>query len=219
MLAFCSCATVRSRYHTVSAGETMALIAKTYAVPLEALVGSNDNVPVRHMEPGTRLFIPFESRPDWNDADVRLVRQSPTSREVADAGPSSYRWPVVGTISSYFGRRGNRPHEGIDIAADRGTPILSARAGHVIYSGNGIRGYGNLVIVRHADNFTTVYAHLNKIQVRRGQYVRGGQRVGTCGRTGRASGYHLHFEIRNNRVPVNPLLYLRRQYAANKVAR
>lgn len=171
------------------------------------------------MEPGTRLYIPFEARPDWNDGDVVLVRQSPTTREVATGTSGSYKWPVAGTISSYFGKRGNRPHEGIDIAADRGTPIGSARPGHVIYSGNGIRGYGNLVIVRHADNFTTVYAHLNRIQVRRGQFVRLGQRLGTVGRTGRASGYHLHFEIRNNRVPVNPLLYLRRHYAANKVAR
>lgn len=103
---------------------------------------------------------------------------------------------------------GSRAHWGLDLANHRGTPILSAEEGTVIYTGTGFRGYGKLVVIEHNDEWATLYAHLDKITVKEGQVVRKGQRLGGMGRTGRSSGVHLHFEIRYRRQPVNPLAYL-----------
>ncbi len=217
-----SCASVRARYHTVSAGETMGQIAERYAIPVGSLARANGSVAPSRMSPGTRLYVPFEAMPGWN-SDYALVERELTTPEGAfasrDPSTTRFSWPVAGAISSHFGRRGRRMHEGIDIVANRGTPVGAARSGHVIYSGNGIRGYGNLVIVRHIDGYTSVYAHLSRISVRKGQYVNKGQLVGAVGNTGRTTGHHLHFEIRSQRVAVNPLLHLQSRVAANKVGR
>lgn len=122
-------------------------------------------------------------------------------------GKNGFSWPVAGTISSKFGPRGNSFHDGLDIAAPLGTPILAATNGEVIYSG-ALRGYGNLVILRHRDGYVTVYAHNQKNLVKEGERVRRGQVIARVGQTGRASGPHLHFEVRKDNLARNPLRYL-----------
>jgi len=103
---------------------------------------------------------------------------------------------------------GRRSHWGVDLANDKGTPILASERGMVIYTGRGFRGYGNLIVIEHNAQWATLYSHLDKILIKEGQTVEQGQKIATMGRTGRASGVHLHFEIRHNRQPVNPLTYL-----------
>jgi len=122
-----------------------------------------------------------------------------------------YIWPVAGTVSSGFGPRrvsvGSSNHQGIDIAAPAGTPVHAADGGEVIFSGwNG--GFGNLIKIRHDNGHVTYYAHLSSIDVSTGQFVYRGQFIGRVGMTGTASGNHLHFEIRINGVPVDPMLHL-----------
>jgi len=115
--------------------------------------------------------------------------------------------PSRGTISSSFGQRWSSTHTGIDIAVSRGTPIKAADGGLVTFAGwNG--GYGNLIIIDHENGFVTYYAHCNSISVKKGQRVARGETIGTVGSTGNATGPHLHFEVRKNGVPVNPLNYL-----------
>ncbi|MDO8519315.1 MAG: M23 family metallopeptidase [Deltaproteobacteria bacterium] len=116
-------------------------------------------------------------------------------------------WPVTGRVSSGFGPRRGRAHDGIDIIAPRGTPILASAGGEVLYAGR-ISGYGNLVILKHPGNFFTAYAHLSQTHVRKGNRVRQGKVIGNVGRTGRASANHLHFEIRRKTRPQNPLEFL-----------
>ncbi len=121
----------------------------------------------------------------------------------------AFDWPVDDArLTQPFRLGKKRSHWGIDLGAPRGTPILSAEKGYVIYTGRGFRGYGNLVVIEHSPAWATLYAHLDKIQVEDGQFVRRGHVIGTMGRTGRASGVHLHFELRHNRQPVNPQAYL-----------
>ncbi len=98
-------------------------------------------------------------------------------------------------------------HEGVDIAAPAGTPVLAAAAGQVIFVGR-MRGYGNLVILQHQNHFVSVYAHDSANLVREGQMVSQGQVIGRVGRSGRTTGANLHFEVRYNNVARNPLLYL-----------
>ena len=118
------------------------------------------------------------------------------------------RWPIRGRLSSGFGWRRGRAHEGIDIPARRGTPIRAAEAGRVIHSGSGLGDYGRVVIVKHAGPYKTVYAHNRRNRVRKGQFVEKGEVIAEVGTTGNANGPHLHFELRRGAKPLDPLLHL-----------
>jgi murein DD-endopeptidase MepM/ murein hydrolase activator NlpD len=116
-------------------------------------------------------------------------------------------WPVSGSMTSGFGWRWGRMHEGIDIAAPTGTPIAAAASGTVIYSG-WLGGYGNLVVIDHGGGLSSAYAHQSSIAVGTGQSVVQGQVIGYVGSTGFSTGAHLHFEVRVNGQAVDPLGYL-----------
>ena len=125
------------------------------------------------------------------------------------AGPrrQGFTWPVRGKITARFNPRHDSLNDGIDIAAPSGTPVRATLAGQVIYSDR-LRGYGNLIIVRHRGGFASVYAHNRKNLVRQGQKVTKRQVIAEVGDTGRVTTPHLHFEIRRNNVARDPLSYL-----------
>lgn len=120
-------------------------------------------------------------------------------------------WPVPSSkkISSHFGKRGSRKHEGIDIPARSGSNILAARDGKVIFSGR-MRGYGNVVVIKHDGGYHTVYAHNKRNYARKGQSVSTGEVIALVGNTGRSTGSHLHFEVRKNNVNQNPMAYYKK---------
>ncbi|MDQ7002378.1 MAG: M23 family metallopeptidase [Ghiorsea sp.] len=118
------------------------------------------------------------------------------------------RWPVQGRLSSKFGPRKNRMHDGIDIAAKAGTHVFAAAAGKVVYADSRLSGYGNLIIIRHSSDMFTAYAHNQKNLVVVGQHVKAGQHISNVGSSGRATGPHLHFEVRRGETAVDPLAYL-----------
>jgi murein DD-endopeptidase MepM/ murein hydrolase activator NlpD len=120
----------------------------------------------------------------------------------------AFAWPVRGQISSRYGRRGKRGHDGVDIRAPRGTPVVAAEAGRVIHSGGGLGDYGKVVILKHVGRYSTVYAHQDHIRVSKGEFVEKGEVIGSVGTSGNASGPHCHFEVRRDRVPDDPLSYL-----------
>ncbi len=141
------------------------------------------------------------------DSDARSgERAARANSSVAPSKPAlDLLWPVVGSISSPFGMRRGRLHAGIDIRANRGTPIFASQSGQVLLSSRR-RAYGNVVVIGHDHSFQTLYAHLQKMIVRSGQYVDQGDVIGYVGRTGRATGYHLHFETRvAGGVPKDPM--------------
>jgi murein DD-endopeptidase MepM/ murein hydrolase activator NlpD len=118
--------------------------------------------------------------------------------------------PVAGTVSSGFGTRSGARHSGIDILAPPGTEVHAASRGLAEYTGNGKRGYGNAVILDHGDGITTLYGHLATIRVQSGETVPAGGVIGTIGRSGNATTYHLHFELRIDGEAVDPMPYLYR---------
>jgi murein DD-endopeptidase MepM/ murein hydrolase activator NlpD len=119
-----------------------------------------------------------------------------------------FDWPLArGTLSSGFGVRHGAMHEGVDIAAPVGTPVMAAASGRVIFAGR-MRGYGKIIIIQHENHYVTVYAHDSTNLVREGQMVSRGQVIGRVGRTGHTTGANLHFEVRHNNVASNPLIYL-----------
>lgn len=121
----------------------------------------------------------------------------------------SIDWPVDrARLTQRFNLYKARPHWGIDIAAQRGSPIYAAHSGTVVYAGDGFTGYGNLIIIEFDDQWATFYSHMDRIYVSQGKVVVQGEQIGAMGDTGRATGVHLHFEIRRNRRPIDPLKYL-----------
>ena len=135
-------------------------------------------------------------------AKTRITRRPP-----AKPRKQGFAWPVKGKITARFDSRHDSLNDGIDIAAASGTPVRATLAGQVIYS-NHLRGYGNLIIVRHRGGFASVYAHNRKNYVRQGHKVRRRQVIAEVGATGRVTTPLLHFEIRRNNVARNPLSYL-----------
>ena len=117
----------------------------------------------------------------------------------------TYRWPLsAGIVSSEFGRRRHKAHEGLDIAADEGEPVYASAAGKVLYADSRMRGYGNVVIIRHDGMMTTLYAHNQKLKVGLGDTVEQGQVIALLGSTGHSTGPHVHFEMRRTNVAVDP---------------
>jgi murein DD-endopeptidase MepM/ murein hydrolase activator NlpD len=126
-----------------------------------------------------------------------------------DLSSAQFVWPVHGRVISAFGRDGNgEKNDGINIAAELGAPIHASAAGTVTYSGNELKGYGNLILIRHDDGYVTAYAHAQSISVGRGDHVDKGQVIGYAGATGDVDSPQLHFEIRKGAQPVNPKLLL-----------
>ena len=196
-------------HHTVHKGQTLYRIAQAYEIDLEVLRRVNHIRDPSKIKEGIQLWIPGASR-------VRTVpKASSPSRSAKKKKTPTVKprrgvliWPTKGTLTSSFGKRNGRKHEGIDIAAPKGTPIYSAADGEVVFSGWGPTGYGKMVIIKHQHHLTTVYAHNSKILVKKGVRVKQGQKISLMGSTGRSTGPHLHFEVRNDTEPKNPIKYL-----------
>jgi murein DD-endopeptidase MepM/ murein hydrolase activator NlpD len=135
------------------------------------------------------------------------VRDEGATTQTASVNPASvqFAWPLRGRIISEFGTKlsGER-NDGINIAAALGAPIRAAANGTVTYAGDGLKGYGNLVLIRHAEGYVTAYAHADTLAVAKGDIVSKGQVIGYAGNTGGAAEPQLHFEIRHGTTPVNP---------------
>ena len=142
-------------------------------------------------------------------AQIQAAQASPSAYSPSSSTPSSsgFIWPVSGPVVSPFGMRWGRMHTGIDIAVGYGTPIHAAASGRVIYAG-WMDGYGNLVFIDHGNGLSTGYAHQSQIAVSTGQSVTQGDVIGYVGCTGHCFGPHLHFEVRVNGNPADPLGYL-----------
>lgn len=133
----------------------------------------------------------------------------PTPIGTTGATSTSFRWPVRGRISEGFGPKSTGgQNDGINIAVPQGTPIKAAEDGFVAYAGSELKGYGNLVLVRHSNGYVTAYAHASELAVKKGETVKRGQVIGKAGQTGNVTSPQLHFEVRKGATPVDPTQYL-----------
>ena len=147
---------------------------------------------------------------------VLLLSACASSSDYVSGSPL-FRWPLrKGTMTRGF-IQSSKKHDGIDLAAKKNTPIYAAEKGRVLYVGREFSGYGKLIIIEHqGDRWASFYGHLNGFKVSEGDWVKRGQLIGLVGKTGRATGYHLHFEIRHNLRPVDPLRFLPRHNLLSK---
>jgi murein DD-endopeptidase MepM/ murein hydrolase activator NlpD len=150
---------------------------------------------------------------------ARLAQANPPAEEVAAEAPvkaseatgalPTFRWPVRGkVITSYGAKTNGKSNDGINLAVPEGTPIKAAEDGVVAYSGNELKGYGNLVLVRHSNGYVTAYAHASELLVKRGDTIKRGQVIAKSGQSGEVGSPQLHFEIRKGSSPVDPLQFL-----------
>jgi murein DD-endopeptidase MepM/ murein hydrolase activator NlpD len=195
-------------YHVVKAGENLYRIGRAYDLSHEELARVNGLRDAGQIYVGQRIFIPGATRA----LPVEVITPAPPEKVVTAPQPldierERFLWPVTGAINSGFGPRGASFHDGIDIAAAAGTPIRAIDRGEVIYSDQ-LRGYGNIVIIRHTDGLVSVYAHNDGNIARQGQVVSRGEIIARVGSTGRVTGPHLHFEIRKNNLAQDPLRVL-----------
>lgn len=194
----------RGKYYVVQSGDTIWKIARKWRVPVQEIAEWNNIQDTDKIFPGRKIYLP----------GARKERRAGNNRARAAAGDEPIRlyhgrfqWPVRGPIHGGFGVRGERRHDGIDIGAPSGTPIHAAADGIVAYN-NTLAGYGHLLILRHPDQLYTAYAHNARNAVKVGESVKQGQVIAYVGATGRATGPHLHFEVRHGQQARNPLFFL-----------
>lgn len=214
----------------VRAGDTLYHIATTHGISVLDLAVWNDIAPPYTIHPGQHLRLyprmrsaavarpasPATAAPSAPRAGVvpapKQVASAPPRQPAAATPPTNnlaWRWPAEGELASPYAE-GDPTRQGIDIAGSAGQPVRAAADGVVVYSGSGLVGYGELVIVKHNDNWLSAYGHNRARLVNEGQLVKAGQQIAEMGHTGAARDM-LHFEIRYNGKPVDPLQYLPRR--------
>src|SRR5271170_1538555 len=222
--------------HVVAPGETLHSIARLYGKPVMVLAKANNIPPDTMVKVGEHIIVPdvqpgaavaprtqasiappigpnlatAESPHSARVATPEAPAQESTIKTAEPAGGlPSFRWPVRGRVIASFGPTPNGlQNDGINLAVPEGTPVKAAEDGVVAYAGNELKGYGNLVLVRHSNGFVTAYAHASDILVKRGEAVKRGQVIAHSGQTGNVTSPQLHFEIRKGATPVDPAQYL-----------
>lgn len=218
------------QYHTVKRGESLYGIARMYNVDVTSLSKVNNLKTPYSLSVGQRLLLPasvssletgkkaVSSQPSVAKAPQSVgtaqTTQVKTAVKETYVPPASTRktkfmWPVNGTVISGFGNLGKgRKNDGINIKAPLGTAVKAADGGTVAYAGNELKGFGNLILVKHSDGWITAYAHNDKLLVKKGQKVVRGEKIATVGSTGSVTVPQLHFEVRAGKKAVNPRTYL-----------
>lgn len=194
---------------TVSKGDTLYALAKKYDISASKLASINGLRSPYTIKPGQTLKL---TAPKTRSTVATTTKPKPKSTSTAslpnDNRKIDWQWPVQGKLITTF-KSNKSGRKGIDIAGSEGKVVKAAAAGKVVYSGNGLISYGNLVIIKHNRTYLSAYAHNRKLMVKEGDSIKAGQKIAELGKTG-ADSPRLHFEIRKNGKPVNPLTYLPR---------
>jgi len=213
------------RVHVVKKGEYLSLIAKKYSSDTFSIARINGVAKPYTIYPGQKLRIPrapvnVASRPPESTTTNTAptsggVKTTTNNRPIKIPQPpvmsgQGFLWPVKGKVISAFGPKAKGlQNDGINIAAPKGTVVRAAQNGVVAYAGNELRGFGNLLLLKHSDGWITAYAHNDSLLVKKGDKISKGQNIAHIGSTGNVSTPQLHFELRKGRQAVDPTPYLR----------
>ncbi|MDQ6962236.1 MAG: LysM peptidoglycan-binding domain-containing M23 family metallopeptidase [Mariprofundaceae bacterium] len=195
-----------NRIYIVRSGDSLSHIGRMYDLHYLDLAKRNHIPPPYRIYVGQRIYLKGLSPEGYNFYEKRYVYPNSKSTQ-KQQDKSSWIWPVKGKVCSGFGIRNRKHHDGIDILADEGVAIRASKAGVVAFSGQQ-RGYGNLILIRHKGDLFTAYAHNRRNIARKNDRVRQGEVIAEVGNTGRASAFHVHFEIRKGAKAVNPISFL-----------
>lgn len=219
----------QSPYHTVQKGDTLYSVSREYRTDVYTLAKVNNLKPPFTLIPGQQLKLPSKNNLTTASKNLKpaaRILAQPENKPKASPKPaprlskkaipsppprssSRFAWPAQGKILSSFGAKKNGlRNDGINIAAKRGTPIKASENGVVAYSGNELRGFGNMILLKHSGGWITAYAHADQLLVKRGEKIKKGQVIGKVGSSGGVTTPQLHFEIRKGMDPVNPKKHL-----------
>jgi len=190
--------------HVVKKGDTLYGISRSYGVDVRSLsVANNLKAPYR-LAVGQQIKIPGAGGTAASQPQKSVLNVTIPPRE-----GSKFQWPITGEILSGFGpKEGGLHNDGVNIKARRGDKVMAADAGVVVYAGDDLKGYGNLLLIRHSGGWVTAYAHNDRLLAKRGDSVKKGQVIAWAGITGGVSEAQVHFEIRKGTVAVDPMKYL-----------
>ncbi|WP_457625213.1 LysM peptidoglycan-binding domain-containing protein [Persephonella sp.] len=191
--------------YRVRKGDNLSKIAKRYNTTVSRIIKLNKLRKPYIIRPGQRLKI--EKR------EVTYIEEVVKRRTV----PFGFIWPVDGKVINPFVNNAKKRHLGIDIQTECSIPIKAAEDGKVIFAGDSIKAYGNLIIIKHAKKFNTVYGHVGRIAVKESQTVRKGDTIGYTGKLNGLDKCGIYFEVRKNAIPVDPLVFLNKKNAAKKL--
>lgn len=219
-----------AQYHIVQKGDTLYSISRQHNVDITSLSRVNNLHPPYTLHVGQKLLlsgtISGNSRnyQTTSQKSAQTATNQPVSKNVSAKKATSVRqtaytppknrtakflWPVKGTVISNFGVMGKgRKNDGINIKAARGSDVKAADKGTIAYAGNELKGFGNLILIKHTDGWITAYAHNDKLVVKKGQTVAKGEKIATVGSTGSVDSPQLHFEVRAGKKAVDPRKYL-----------
>lgn len=215
--------TSSSKYYIVKRGDTLASIARKYGTTYQDLAQKNNIKPPYALNVGQKIALTGQVKNAPKSSSLsqktasRSSAKSATKSKASSAGntyvstkrAAKFVWPVSGKVISSFGATGKgRKNDGINISAALGTSVKAGDNGVVAYAGNGLKGFGNLILIKHKDGYITAYAHNDKILVKKGQSVVKGEKIATVGKTGGVNTPQLHFEVRAGKKAVNPRNYL-----------
>jgi murein DD-endopeptidase MepM/ murein hydrolase activator NlpD len=205
------------QYHSVKKGDTLYSISRQYDVDVTSLSKLNQLTTPYALAVGQELILPASTSSKFETGNITTIKAPQKKNSVKITQKSTpvknrktkFDWPVKGKIISGYGNLGSgRKNDGINIKASLGTPVKAADAGTVAYAGNELKGFGNLVLIKHSDGWITAYAHNDKLLVHKGQKVQRGVKIATVGSTGSVTTPQLHFEVRAGKKAVNPRSYL-----------
>jgi len=205
--------------HRVKVGDRVVIPGHTSGAPRLAAPAQTQPAPRVAAKPETTPAIKPHATPKvaQNDAPPSANIVAPAADPLPEPTPTgttgnaatSFRWPVKGRVIQGFGPKSSGgQNDGINVAVPEGTPIKAAEDGVVAYAGSELKGYGNLVLVRHSNGFVTAYAHASELNVKKGETIKRGQVIGKAGATGNVTSPQLHFEVRRGATPVDPSQYL-----------
>ena len=202
------------RAHVVRAGDTLQAIAFRYGIDDRDLAGWNGLDDPDLIFPGQRLRLSAPSgyrpsrraRADSNRPDATVTGGTPRGSGPVTPAAGSWTWPAKGPVMRRYGDSTSLGR-GLDLSGNQGDPVIASAQGKVVYSGSGLLGYGKLIILKHNDTYLSAYGHNETLLVQEGQEVQAGQRIATMG-LGPGDGALLHFEIRREGKPVDPMTFL-----------
>jgi murein DD-endopeptidase MepM/ murein hydrolase activator NlpD len=195
--------------HVVAKGDTVYGISRRYGVEMAQLTRVNGIGPPYTIHVGQRIAIPGRGGAGTQVASAGGGSASKPSTPPPPAAAGRFHWPLTGRVVSTFGgKSGGLRNDGINIAAARGAKVRAAENGTVAYAGDGIKGFGNLLLIKHSGGYMTAYGHNDVLLVERGRTVRRGEVIARVGSTGNVGSPQLHFEIRKGKRAVDPMPYL-----------
>ena len=195
------------QYYKIKKNDTLFKIALCYKLNLEDIIARNKKIKAKKLIVGNNIKIPYYAKKNFCES-TKVTSKKRNKKSIKKQ--NLFSWPTDGKVIATYGiKAGGRKNDGINILSVKGNPVRAALNGRVIYKGNELPAWGNLVLIKHSNNWTSAYAHLEKTYISVGDELKTGDIIGSIGKTGNVETYQLHFQIRKRSKPLDPMKYLK----------